>query len=67
MKYETQLTPATFTLPKLRSFEWKPQEDITTHELALCLPIMLCHQPYTNYGAMYDALPDNAKRHFVEL
>jgi hypothetical protein len=67
MKFETLLTPSTYILPKIRSFEWRPQEDITAHELALCLPILICRQSYMHYGAMYDTLPDNAKRHFVVL
>ena len=51
---------------KFRSFEWNPQEDITAHELALCLPMMFSQSPYY-LGAQYDNLPDNAKRHLREL
>jgi len=50
---------------KFRSFEWSPKEDITTHELALCMNVLLCKD--YDYAGFYDKLPDNAKRHFVEL
>ena len=36
--------------------EWAPQLDITTYELALCIPAIL--------GASVEALPYYARRHF---
>ena len=41
---------------------WKPQPDITTYELALCVPLFCTvgrqHQFYSD-------LPESAKRHWV--
>jgi len=60
----------TFTgIVRSRRFEWKPQDDIAAHELALCMPMLLSAVTAGSFcvGAMFDGLPDNAKRHFVEL
>jgi len=60
----------TFTgIVKPRQFEFKPQDDITAHELSLCMPMLLSAVTAGSFcvGAMFDALPDNAKRHFFEL
>jgi len=57
----------TFTgIVKPRQFEWHPKDDITTYELALCFPIF-CVGMHRCIGEQYDKLPDNAKRHFIEL
>jgi hypothetical protein len=46
-----------------KQYRWAPKEDITAHELALCMPVLMS---IGNYGIEYfiDALPDNARRHF---
>ena len=53
---------------------WSPREDITTHELALAVGLMFAHQRAMmldgDVGPLargYDALPDNAKRHFEKI
>lgn len=47
---------------------FRPQEDITTYELACCMAVMLqsLHQPgvFGKPKEAFDALPDEAKRHF---
>jgi len=64
MKEENQITFAQGI--KCRSFEWKPQTDITAYEVALCAPLFNAHMG-RYFEAQYESLPDNAKRHFVEL
>ncbi len=41
---------------------WQPKPDITTYELALCLPVLL-----SDYFYKVEGLPDEARRHFVSL
>jgi len=48
------------------NYGWKPKEDITVHELALCLPMFHAVDGH-NREAIYDTLPDNAKRHFLPI
>jgi hypothetical protein len=47
--------------------EWSPQPDITLHELALALPILIWAAGYTSIQrqAAIAALPPNVRRHFV--
>ena len=54
-------------LTQPKQYEWKPKEDITTYELALCVPIIV-YGGY-NHGVEYliIALPENAQRHFQEI
>lgn len=60
------VTELTFSnVIKPRCFEWSPKDDITAHELALCLSLIL-HGYKGDCGMIYDSLPENAKRHFVE-
>jgi hypothetical protein len=47
-----------------KSYNWKPQEDITAHELALCLPILMSNGWDVEFSI--NALPENARRHFEE-
>jgi len=49
------------TKPQKR-YMWKPQEDITAHELALCLPLF-----FSTDTALVENLPDGARRHFGEV
>jgi hypothetical protein len=53
----------TLRLPK--SYHWNPLEDITTYELALCVPILGMQSAVCVEYAV-NRLPDNAKRHFKE-
>jgi hypothetical protein len=48
-------------------YVWQPKEDITTHELALCIPSLCRAMSVAPLAAeqMVDALPENAKRHFL--
>jgi len=49
---------------------WLPKEDITAHELALCMEIFLAAQCNNAFGCwhviepIYQRLPEKAKRHF---
>lgn len=43
-------------------YEWKPQADITTHELAQCLLILLGGEP-----AHVESANESIKRHFEAL
>lgn len=51
-----------------RGFKYKPQPDITTYELALC--VYLLTTQISQYGSLrdqqkiYDLLPESAQRHF---
>ena len=48
-----------------KKYYWKPKEDITAYELALCLPIIFS----TSWGLVEDMiadLPEAARRHFEE-
>jgi hypothetical protein len=45
-------------------YKWKPKEDITAHELALCTPILVGFDNIYSIDALIDDLPDNARRHF---
>ena len=43
-------------------YEWKPKEDITVYELALCLPAFSFSNKY-DLEFFILQLPDNARRH----
>ncbi len=47
-------------------YNWKPHQDITAYELALCLPILLAHTAGQgiHFGNMIEDLPSEARRHF---
>lgn len=46
-------------------YEWQPQEDITTYELALCLVPLAAYIAGHNVEVeMIEALPQSALRHF---
>jgi hypothetical protein len=40
---------------------WDPQPDITTYELALCIPILMAIGKQHQF---YDQLPEEARRHW---
>lgn len=45
---------------------WKPRTDISTYELALCMPVIVASTTYPSCSIrdLYDALPPLAQRHF---
>jgi len=49
-----------------KTYIWKPKEDISVYELALCLPLI-------SFRGWFDAeyaiseLPENCQRHFEEV
>ncbi len=52
---------ATFTIHTPKDLIWEPQPDITTYELALCVPL------FSTIGRQhhfYDQLPAEAQRHW---
>lgn len=55
-----------FCAPPTHAYNWRPREDMTAYELALCLPIF-----FTNFGwsrtQAIDALPAGARRHFERV
>ena len=52
-----------------RSFTYKPQPDVTTYELALCMYLISTRLSSSatlrDEQKIYDALPAEAQRHFV--
>jgi hypothetical protein len=48
-----------------KTYLWKPKEDITPYELALCLPIML-DKRIMDFEELILSLPENVQRHFEE-
>ena len=55
------------TFPSVRTYTWQPQEDITTYELALCMPLMTVgttRDGWMQMDWMYDHLPAEARRHW---
>jgi hypothetical protein len=51
-----------------RSFKYKPQPDITTYELALCMYLLIVqawNNSLRNEQKVYDMLPAEAQRHFT--
>jgi hypothetical protein len=57
----------TFGNRSQKEFVWHPVEDITTYELARCMPLLIVNADYSIYGEDLRGLPDNCKRHFREL
>ena len=47
LKLVTNAVSTNFNILKPIGIYWKPQEDITAHELALCIPILIsaCNRP----------------------
>lgn len=43
-------------------YDWRPKSDITTYELALCMPMFAID--WHQVGRIYDSLPSEAKRHW---
>jgi len=54
---------AKITVHTPKTLIWDPQPDITTYELALCVPLLITvgHQ-----HLFYDQLPEGARRHWKE-
>ena len=49
-----------------KQYQWKPQLDITTYELALAMPILFYSINYS-IETMLDSVPKEVKRHFKEI
>ena len=49
-----------------KSWMWKPREDVTPYEVAMCLPALLCIDGYQR-DRMIASMPDNFARHFEEI
>lgn len=50
-----------------RSFKYKPQPDITTYELSLCMYLLIAktwNKSLRNEQKIYDQLPSSVQRHF---
>ena len=56
----------TFRINTPKNYDWKPKEDITTFELALCLPAFSFTNKYDMEFFILQ-LPDNARRHFEDV
>lgn len=48
---------------KYKHFIWKPQEDITAYELALCLKLIIAQLLQIAPSTIYEGLPESCKRH----
>ena len=47
---------------------WRPQEDITTYELAKAVTVLVvaaARVPQDELNEAIDALPENVRRHFI--
>lgn len=57
-----------FSLTIAKHYEWEPEKDITTYELAICLPIVSAMQHTGSFvhdwSNVIDDLEENCKRHF---
>ena len=55
--------------PKPKEYLWKPQEDITAYELALCMPALLAvtGDCWQNWEQLINELPEGVQRHFEEI
>lgn len=53
-----------YSIRQPKRVEWTPQPDITTYELAQCLPLLILgHNPNT-YCYVEDNIPKGCERHF---
>lgn len=59
----SEINSVRIRIPK--SHIWKPKEDITTYELALCLPVLTGRNWY-NLEYFIEALPESARCHFEQ-
>ncbi len=53
-----------------RSFKYRPEPDITTYELALCMYLLMVKMgkgTLRDEQKIYDQMPPEAQRHFVVL
>ena len=48
-----------------KEYRWEPKKDITTYELALCVPIFSSQSNVTLAEDVLN-LPENVRRHFEE-
>lgn len=48
-------------------YAWTPKEDISTYELALCMPVFSTRVDSGSNGHSIGELPDAAKRHFTKV
>ena len=66
---ETSVRVRQLDFPVVKIYWYRPQEDITTHELALVLPIVVeaGHERVRrgNLVRRIETLPESARRHFV--
>jgi hypothetical protein len=47
-----------------KCYKWKPKQDITTFELAKCIPVMTANVLDSDIGKLVNNLPENCQRHF---
>ncbi len=66
---QTSLRVSQLDFPVIKIYWYRPQTDITTHELALVLPIVVeaGHERVrrSNLVRRVEALPESARRHFA--
>lgn len=48
-------------------WQWDPAPDITTYELARCIPVIYQITISPNRSSAVDALPDECRRHFAKI
>lgn len=50
-----------------KKVNWEPKEDITSYEVAMCIPLLLLgiEGRVNELHENLDKLPDNARRHFL--
>lgn len=54
------------TIARPTQYIWSPQPDITAHELALALPVLVSADEW-NLQSLIETLPVEVQRHFVRL
>jgi hypothetical protein len=52
------------TIKQPKTYEWKPEHDITAYELARAMEVMFAAILKGDCDVAFDNLPDGAKRHF---
>lgn len=55
----------TIIIVQSKQYNWQPQPDITTYELALIIPILAFHS--FDFETAFNNLPKEAQRHFEKV
>ena len=56
--------PRVFMIRHPKRVEWTPQPDITTYELAQCVPVLILGSNAHTFAYVEDNIPAGCERHF---